>query len=88
MPNRTVEVDGVRWEVSFTGRHTQYLKDEFSLLFTTLVDGAAERRMARYSPQGVKARDQSLAELSDAQLQSLLRRSQPAWTSVELGYRR
>ena len=88
MPNRTVDAEGARWEVSATGRHTQYLKDEFSLVFTKLGGGPPERRMARYSPQGAKSREQSLAELSDADLASLLRRSQPAWTSVELGYRR
>ncbi|MEO8449685.1 MAG: hypothetical protein ABI647_07850 [Gemmatimonadota bacterium] len=88
MPNRVIDVDGARWEISPTGRHTQYVKDEFSILFTKMANGTPERRMARYSPQGVKNREQSLAELSDADLATLLRRSQPAWTSVELGYRR
>lgn len=86
MPNRTVEWGGARWEVAPTGRRTQYAKDEFSVCFTRADTG--EQRVARYSPRGTKGREASLAELSDAQLGDLLHRSQPSWTSVELGYRR
>lgn len=86
MPQRTIEVDGVSWTVSQTGRRTQYTKDEFSVQFSR-VDGS-ETRVARYSPPDAKSRDASMAELTDAQLTSLLARSQPSWTAVELGYRR
>lgn len=82
---RVIEVDGVRWTVSHTGRRTQYNKDEFSLRF---VSESGEIRVARYSPLGAKFREESLAELSDAQLASLLARSQPSWTNAEMGYRR
>ena len=86
MPQRSVEVEGVRWTVSPSGRRTQYTKDEFTVTFAR--DDSDEVRVARYSPLGSKARDESLQELSDAQLADLLRRSQPSWTTPELGYRR
>jgi hypothetical protein len=87
MPQRTIELDGQRWTVSMTGRRTQYAKDEFSVLFTRVGSDPAEQRVARYSPQGSKAREDSLAELSDRRLAELLDRSQPAWTTPETGYR-
>ncbi len=85
MPLRTIEAEGARWSVSGTGRRTQYAKDEFTVCFT---GATGEQRVARYSPQGSKAREDSLAQLTDAELLSLLKRSQPSWTAVELGYRR
>jgi hypothetical protein len=85
MATRTITVNGTEWTIEPTGRWTQYIKDEFSICFTNAVSG--ERRMARYSPLGAKRRDASLAELSDTQLMDLFRRSQPAWTADELGYR-
>ena len=33
MPRRVIEVDGERWTVSVSGRITQYVKDEFGLVF-------------------------------------------------------
>jgi hypothetical protein len=81
-----ITVDGVEWTVSATGRHTQYTKDEFTVAFTK-ADGS-ETRAARYSPLGSKARETSLAALTEAQLVDLLHRSQPSWTTPELGYRR
>ncbi|MGE0441002.1 MAG: hypothetical protein AB7L66_16485 [Gemmatimonadales bacterium] len=86
MPQRSIEVAGVRWIVSPSGRRTQYGKDEFTVKFAR-ADGA-EERLARYSPQGTKAREDSLAEMSAAALAGLLARSQPSWTDVEAGYRR
>ena len=86
MPQRSIEVDGIRWTVSLSGRRTQYTKDEFTVTFAR--DDADEVRVARYSPLGSKAREASLHELSDAQVADLLRRSQPSWTTPELGYRR
>ena len=88
MPRRVVESNGEQWAVTATGRRTQYTRDEFTLLFKRLAGGPAERRVARYSPLGNKARETSLAELTEAQLRDLLDRSQPSWTTPELGYRR
>ena len=86
MPLRTINADGAVWSVSSTGWRTQYTKDEFTVCFTEAATGA--QRVARYSPQGTKAREDSLSQLTDAELASLLKRSQPSWTAVELGYRR
>ena len=87
MPRRMIEVDGRRWTVSLSGRRTQYNKDEFGLVFTG-DGGQAEQRIARYTPLAVKSAELSLAGLSEQDLVTLLRRSQPSWTSPELGYRR
>src|SRR2546422_10614687 len=47
-----------------------------------------KRRFTRYSPLGSRSPDASLAELTERQLQDLLRQSQPARTSPEGGYGR
>ncbi len=86
MAQRTIEVNGVTWNVSASGRRTQYAKDEFSVVFTRA--DSAEARVARYSPLGSKGRETSLAELTDARLAVLLARSQPSWTAAEMGYQR
>jgi hypothetical protein len=88
MPRRVIEVDGGRWEVAVSGRTTQYVKDEFGLVFTRGVGPNREQRVVRYSPLGAKAREVSLGQLSDAQLRDLLAHSQPSWTAPEMGYRR
>ena len=88
MPHRLIDVDGVQWAVSVSGRITQYVKDEFGLIFTTGAGANRERRVSRYSPAGAKSRELSLAELSDRELRDLLAHSQPAWTAPEMGYRR
>jgi hypothetical protein len=87
MPRRIIEVDGQRWAVAVSGRVTQYVMDEFGLVFTRL-NGKREERVARYSPLGAKSRELSLAQLSDRELRELLARSQPSWTAPEMGYRR
>ena len=87
MPTRVIEVDGRRWTVRLSGRRTQYNKDEFGVVFTA-DDAQSEQRVARYSPLAVKSAESSLAGLSDQDLATLLQRSQPSWTSPELGYRR
>lgn len=87
MPRRIIEVDGERWTVSGSGRVTQYLKDEFSLVFARGSGRARERRVARYSPLNAKSPELALASLSDAELVALLARSQPAWTAPETEYR-
>lgn len=87
MVTRTIEADGRRWEVAASGRRTQYSRDEFGVVFTSL-DQAREQRVARYSPLATKSAELSLAALTDLELRDLLRTSQPGWTSPELGYRR
>ena len=87
MGNRVIERDGRRWTVAPSGRRTQYTRDEFGLVFTS-VEEPPEQRIARYSPLAVKSAELSLASLSDPALMELLARSQPSWTSPELGYRR
>ena len=88
MPRRIIDVNGTEWQVAVSGRVTQYLKDEFGLVFTRGAGDAQERRVSRYSPLGPKSRELSLSELSDAELRRLLRHSQPAWTAPEMGYAR
>ena len=87
MPRRVIEVDGERWTVSLSGRVTQYVKDEFGLVFSRGTGSARERRVARYSPLASKSPELALAGLSDADLVTLLARSQPAWTAPETDYR-
>jgi hypothetical protein len=88
MPRRIIEADGESWEVSVSGRLTQYTKDEFGLVFTRGTGAGRERRLARYTPLGAKSRELSLGQLSDLQLRELLGQSQPSWTAPELEYRR
>jgi hypothetical protein len=87
VPRRIIEVNGRRWSVSPSGRRTQYVKDEFGIVFTSQ-DDAREQRITRYSPLGPKSTELALSALSDRELADLLAVSQPAWTSPELGYRR
>ena len=88
MPRRIIEVDGEPWEVAVSGRVTQYVKDEFGLVFSRGVGPNRERRVVRYTPLGAKSRELSLSQLSDQQLRELLAHSQPSWTAPEMGYRR
>ncbi len=88
MPRRIIEANGEQWEVSVSGRVTQYLKDEFGLIFTRGVGPDRVQRVIRYTPLGAKSREQSLAELSDEELRTLLAHSQPSWTAPEMGYQR
>lgn len=88
MPYRTINVAGREWRVMPAGRVTQYDHDEFALFFITGEGEDRELRVTRYSPQGSRWREQSLAELSDADLERLLEHSQPSFTSPEAGYSR
>ncbi|HEU4587566.1 MAG TPA: hypothetical protein VFS11_02895 [Gemmatimonadales bacterium] len=88
MPRRIIEINGEPWEVTVSGRVTQYVKDEFGVVFSRGEGASRERRVARYSPLGAKSRELSLAELTDDQLRTLWLHSQPAWTAPETGYRR
>lgn len=86
MPTRRVEIEGRNWQVYPSGYVTQYDADEFGLLFVCGVADEREVRVTRYSPQGVRSREQSLAECSDEQLRALFALSQPSETSPEAGY--
>jgi hypothetical protein len=87
MIERHLTIDGRAWSVSVAGRFTVYERDEFPLVFESVAaDGARDRRLSRFSPQGSRSREHALAELSDAELVSLWRQSQDTWTSPELGY--
>ena len=87
MARRIIEADGAQWEISPTGRITQYLKDEFGLVFTR-VGAGREQRFIRFVPRFTKSRESALAAMSDTELRDLLAHSQPSWTAPELGYRR
>lgn len=87
MPTRSIVVDGKRWNVSNSGRVTQYDRDEFSLVFVHEDGGRREIRVTRYSPLGARWRDQSLAELTEDDLKRLFESSQPGSTSPDVGYR-
>jgi hypothetical protein len=86
MPFRSFDVDGQRWNVRPSGYITVYIQDEYSLIFSRNTGDQHEVRVTRYSPQGTRSREQSFAELSEAQLRELFEQSQPSFTSPEAGY--
>jgi hypothetical protein len=86
MPTRTISAAGKEWRVFPSGYVTQYEHDEFGLMFISGTGPNREVRVTRYSPQGVRSREQSLAEMSDAELTRLFTESQPSFTSPEAGY--
>ncbi|HEX3159129.1 MAG TPA: hypothetical protein VHQ45_11475 [Gemmatimonadaceae bacterium] len=86
MPTRSITIDGKSWKVFPSGFVTSYDRDEFGLLFVHGVGDEREVRVTRYSPLGARAREQSLAELTDADLQRLFAQSQPGVRSPEAGY--
>lgn len=86
VPTRSITVEGRQWSVLPSGRVTQYDKDEFSLLFVSGAGPERVVRVTRYSPHGARSREQSLTELSDAELRRLFEYSQPSATSPEAGY--
>ena len=86
MPTRTVTLGGKTWRVFPSGRVTHYDRDEFALLFVTGADDDREVRVTRYSPLGSRSREQSLAEMGDAELARLFEYSQPSDTSPEADY--
>jgi hypothetical protein len=86
MPTRTVVINGRTWRVFPSGRVTQYDRDEFALLFLSEESGKREIRVTRYSPVGIRSRERSLAEMSDAEIARLFDQSQPGETSPEVGY--
>ena len=86
MPSRNIEIDGARWNVYPSGYTTQYDADEFGVLFVKGTGAERVVRLTRYSPQGVHAREASLAALTDADVRALFGESQPSFTSPEAGY--
>ena len=88
MPTRSIVADGKTWRVLPSGRVTQYDRDEFALVFIAGTGADRVVRVTRYSPQGSRSREQSLAQLSDADLQRLWAQSQPSFTSPEADYAR
>ncbi len=86
MPNRSLVMDGERWSVWPSGYLTQYDADEYGLLFVRGTGPTRVVRVTRYSPQASRSREQSLAELTDAELRVLFVQSQPSFTSPEAGY--
>lgn len=86
MPARVLNVDGRAWQVYPSGFLTQYVADEFGLLFVSGSADAREVRVTRYSPGSTRSREQSLAELDDVTLAELFRMSQPGSRSPEAGY--
>lgn len=86
MPSRAITVDGASWDVYPSGRITQYDRDEFGLVFVRGTGADREVRVTRYSPQGARSREQSLAEMSESELRRLFEFSQPSFTSPEAGY--
>ena len=86
MPSRSITVDGRTWRVMPSGFITQYDRDEFGLIFVAGAGDQREVRVTRYSPHGARWREQSLAEMSEADLAALLAQSQPSEFSPEAGY--
>lgn len=86
MPTRSIDIDGSSWLVFPSGRVTQYDRDEFGLIFVHGVGADRKVRVTRYSPMGSRSREQSLIELSDADLKRLFGTSQPSNTSPEADY--
>jgi hypothetical protein len=89
MIERQITIDGATWTASIAGRYTVYERDEFSVVFARRDEhGKQQRRVSRFSPLGARSRTLALRELSDAELVTLFRQSQPDWTSPELDYAR
>jgi hypothetical protein len=86
MPARTLMAEGRAWQVYPSGFLTQYVADEFGLIFVSGAGSTREVRVTRYSPGSTRSREQSLAELDDASLLDFFRMSQPGIRSPEAGY--
>jgi len=86
MPSRTIQAAGKSWLVYPSGRVTQYDRDEFALLFISGTGPDREVRVTRYSPHGTRSREESLIEMTDADVARLFELSQSSDTSPEAGY--
>ena len=83
---RTITHAGATWSVTPSGFLTQYVGDEFGLVFTRVEDDRTDVRFSRYSPGGFRSREASFEHLSDATLLRLLVTSQPSTRAPEGGY--
>ncbi len=86
MPTRTIEIAGRTWHVYPSGRVTQNDRDEFGLTFVCGTGAGRSVRVTRYTPNGTRSREQSLLDLSDAELRDLFDHSQAGVTSPETNY--
>ena len=86
MARRITDETGQHWDVSPSGRVTQYDLDQLSLEFVRVGSPGPERRYARYAPRGARIGELAFEETSDAALLALLRESQVGWTSPDGGY--
>lgn len=86
MPTRILTVDGRAWRVFPSGFVTPNEHDEFGLIFVSGTGDERTVRVSRYSPHGTRSREQSLAEMSEADLARLFQQSQPSQMSPEAGY--
>jgi hypothetical protein len=84
---RTISHAGVTWSVAPSGFVTQYVGDEFGLVFTRVGDERSDVRFSRYSPGSARSREASLDALTDAALIRLLITSQSSVRAPEGGYR-
>ncbi len=84
---RSIVCDGVRWAVAPSGFVTQYVGDEFGIVFTRIDGDVADVRFSRYSPGSVRSREASFDALSEATLLRLFLTSQSSLRSPEGGYR-
>lgn len=86
MARRSIVVAGERWEVYPSGRTTVYPRDQFALLFEHGTGSRRRRRVTRYAPVGSRFPQRALQELTEAELVTLFRQSQPSWTAPEASY--
>jgi hypothetical protein len=84
---RSVVHNGVRWTAAPSGFVSQFVGDEFGIVFERTDDNRREVRFSRYSPGSVRSREASFSTLTDAALLQLLLTSQPSARSPEGGYR-
>jgi hypothetical protein len=84
---RTISHDGATWRVAPSGFITQFVGDEFGLVFTQIDAERADVRFTRYSPGSLRSREASFDALTDATLLRLLLTSQPSVRAPEGGYR-
>lgn len=86
MPARRINIRGREWQVYPSGFLTPSVGDEHGLVFVSGQGADREIRVSRFSPRGIRAREQALAEMSDDQLRALFSMSQPGARSPEAGY--
>ena len=87
MPTRRMMIDGREWQIFPSGFLTQYVGDEFGLIFVTGSGAERDVRVTRYSPVGTRSREQALAEMEETRLRELFLTAQPGDRSPEAGYR-